>query len=333
MICCVIPTFKAKSTICDVVRAALLYADTVIVVDDACPQDSGKIVKETFSTTDRVIMIRQASNGGVGAATKTGLQKAIELGADAIIKIDADDQMDASYIPRIAAQLEARPSLALIKGTRFFDARVLRVMPKARLLGNSFLSLVAKFASGYWNILDPTNGFVAFNGAVINALNWRSFANDYFFELSVLCECGIRRAEIAEIEMPTIYGDSQSSLSIPRVLLSFPPRLLGLTMRRLLLQYFLFDINLGSLYLLLGATLCAAGAGFLAFEWVESVISNVARTTGTVMLGVLPFMMGFQLLLNALLYDVQFGPKSSRDLLYLREDRCEPALEKLQSVQ
>ena len=57
------------------------------------------------------------------------------------------------------------------------------------------------------------------------------------------------------------------------------------------------------------------GAGFAAFQWVQSITTGIPRTTGTVMLGVLPFLMGFQLLLNALLYDVQFSAKSSREVL------------------
>ncbi|HKU81161.1 MAG TPA: glycosyltransferase family 2 protein [Candidatus Tumulicola sp.] len=315
MICCIIPAYKARATICDVVRGVLPYVDKVIVVDDACPQQSGLRVEEAYSGNPSVLVFRRPKNGGVGAATKSGIRKAIELGADEIVKIDADDQMDASCIPDLARLLTANPGMALARGNRFFDPRLVGTMPKARLIGNSFLSLFAKFASGYWNILDPTNGFLAFNGSLLRAVNWARFADDYFFEISVLCEYGLKRAAIGELQMDTIYGNNPSSLSIMRVLMSFPPRLLRLALRRLAVQYFLFDVNLGSMYILFGLSLCLFGAGFLSFEWVQSILSNVPRTTGTVMLGVLPFLMGFQLLLNALLYDVQFGPKSSRELL------------------
>ena len=115
--------------------------------------------------------------------------------------------------------------------------------------------------------------------------------------------------------MASIYAKERSSLSIPRAALSFPPRLLKLFLSRLLFQYFLFDVNLGSLYIVSGTTLCFFSIAFLIFEWVQSFSTGIPRTTGTVMLGVLPFLMGFQLLLNALLYDVQFGPKSARELL------------------
>ena len=315
MICCVIPAYKARSTVCDVVRGVLPYVDSVIVVDDACPEGSGEAVEAAFRAHSRIAVIKRSRNGGVGAATKSGIERALELGADVIVKIDADGQMDVSRIPEIVSLIAADPNVALVKGNRFFDSEIVRRMPPARLFGNSWLSLFVKFASGYWNILDPTNGYLAFNGSVLPSVNWRGFADCYFFEISVVCEFGLRQAQIVEMQMETIYGDGRSSLSIPRTLLSFPPKLVRLFLRRLLMQYFLFDVNLGSLYILFGFLLCVGSAGFLAFEWAQSAVTGIPRTTGTVMLGVLPFLMGFQLLLNALLYDVQFGPRSLRELM------------------
>jgi dolichol-phosphate mannosyltransferase len=312
VICAVIPAYKASRTVCDVVRGILPYVDLVIVVDDGCPENCGRVVESAFHMHSRVEVIRRPKNGGVGAATKTGIERALFHSSDVIIKLDADDQMDAAHIPDIVALFDKDPNLALVKGNRFFDSEIVRKMPWSRLFGNSCLSLLVKFASGYWNILDPTNGYLAFNGRLLAASNWKAYSERYFFEMSVLCELGLKQAQIAEMQMGTIYGPEKSSLSIPRSILSFPPKLLRLFVRRLLLQYFLFDINLGSLYIFFGLLLCIASASFLGFEWVQSALTHIPRTTGTVMLGVLPFLMGFQLLLNALLYDVQFAAKSSR---------------------
>ncbi len=310
-----IPTYRARNTICDVVRGVLPFVSHVIVVDDACPEGSGDVVNQTFGRHPSLYLLRRPGNGGVGAAMKTGFEKALELEADVIVKIDADGQMDPTYIPGLVQLFESDPALAYVKGNRFFDSRVLSRMPALRLFGNSCLSLMAKFASGYWNILDPTNGYLAFSGHLLPAVNWRSFADCYFFEISALCEFGLKRGTIAEMEMETFYGQEPSSLSISRTLFRFPPRLAWLFVRRVLLQYYLFDINLGSLYILLGLALTGFGTGLAIFEWVQSALTGIPRTTGTVMLAVLPFLMGFQLVLNALLFDVQFSAKSSRETL------------------
>lgn len=311
---CVIPAYRAASTIVSVVAEALVYADSVIVVDDGCPEGSGEAAGEHYAGNDRVQVIMRPQNGGVGAATKTGIAAAIQSGADVIVKLDADGQMKPSYIASIRQLFLDDPSIVCIKGNRFFDESVLQVMPKIRFFGNAVLSLLAKCASGYWNAIDPTNGYLAFNAHLLKALPWQSFADSYFFEMSVLAELGLKRLPIVELEMPTIYTEAPSSLSIRRVLLEFPPRLMKLMVRRLLVQYFFFDLNLGSIYVIFGTLLTTFAVLFASYEWVESVLTHVPRSTGTVMLAVLPFLMGFQLLLNALMYDVQFAHKTHHEL-------------------
>jgi len=314
-ICCVIPAYRAATTIAAVVEDALQYADTVVVVDDGCPERSGESAIAAHGANDAVTVIRRERNGGVGAAMKTGMGAAMERGADVIVKLDADGQMDASYIHIIRDIFEADPSLVFLKGNRFFDGTVLRLMPKARLFGNAMLSLMTKSASGYWNSIDPTNGYLAFNTHFLRLLPWESFADSYFFEISVLGELGLRRLPIVELEMPTIYTSAPSSLSISRVLWEFPPKILRLILRRMILQYLVFDVNLGTLYFVLGSLLLLFGAGFGAYEWIQSVVTHIPRATGLVMLAVLPFLMGFQLVLNAFMYDVQFSPRTQHELL------------------
>ncbi|HTA38176.1 MAG TPA: glycosyltransferase family 2 protein, partial [Candidatus Acidoferrales bacterium] len=142
---CVIPAYRARETVVAVVADALEYAEVVVVVDDGCPQASGDVVEAAFPGSERVRVLRHDRNRGVGAAMKTGIGYAIDDGADAIVKIDADGQMNCSYIPLIAELFASDPSLVCIKGNRFFDSTVLKVMPKRRLLGNALLSLTAKF--------------------------------------------------------------------------------------------------------------------------------------------------------------------------------------------
>jgi glycosyltransferase involved in cell wall biosynthesis len=268
-----------------------------------------------FGASGRVVVLKLAQNGGVGKAVKAGFERALDLNAEFIVKLDADGQMDPANIPGMIAVLTEDRSVAYVKGNRFFRADVMRKMPRIRLIGNSILSLLVKFSSGYWNILDPTNGYFAFNAKALRRLEWRLFADRYYFEISILCTLGLHRAPIAEVEMAAIYAGEQSSLSIARVLWDFPRRLLAQFLQRVLLQYFIFDVNLGTLYLLFGFLLALAGVVLGAYEWAETIATQVPRATGSVMLVVVMLLIGFQLLLNALMYDVQFGPKSVRKFI------------------
>ena len=315
MIACVIPTYKAKATICQVVDNVMYYVDLVIVVDDACPQYSGDIVCSKFHNCKSVKIIKHTVNRGVGGATKTGIEKALSLGAKIIIKVDADNQMDPQYIPKIVKTFQEQLDIDYIKGDRFIDPTIIRKMPIVRLLGNSFLSLMVKFSSGYWNILDPTNGYIAFNSKILKKIDWLRLSNRYFFEIHTICMLGMVKAKIVEIGMPAIYENEKSNLNIPKILIEFPPKLFKLYFKRIFFNYFLYDFNLASIFLLSGFILVLFSTIFGCYEWIQSLISQQPRTAGTIMLAALPFMLGFQLIINALTYDVQFGLKTTKLIL------------------
>lgn len=314
MICCIIPAYKATQSVCEVVSRTIEFCDRVLVVDDRCPEGSGRLVAEHFASDSRVEVLFREKNGGVGAALKTGIERALAAGADFIIKIDADGQMDPAFIRNIVDVLESDTTIAYAKGNRFSNADVLSRMPKIRLFGNAVLSLLVKLSSGYWNLLDPTNGYIGFNARFLRAIPWSRFANRYFLEISVLCEFGLKRLRIAEIAMPTIYGEETSSLSIRRVMLEFPPRLTHYFFRRITAQYFGHDTNIGTVYLALGLLCGLFSLIYGSYEWYVSAASHTFRSTGTVMLAAAPMLVGLQLWLNALMYDVQCSSLTLREV-------------------
>jgi glycosyltransferase involved in cell wall biosynthesis len=307
MVAVVIPAYRARATIERVVRRALDVADVVIVVDDACPERCGEVVR---GLDPRAIVLRHEVNRGVGGATKTGIAEAMRLGAEYVVKLDADDQMDAAFVPEMIAALDRFPEVDMVKGNRFADPGTLRTMPAARLIGNAGLTLLIKFSSGYWTIVDPTNGFLALRTSAVREADLDALAERYFFEIDLLCTLGLQRRTIAELEMPAIYAGERSSLSVPHALMTFPPRLAARFFRRLLVNYLIVEINLGSLCGMIGIPLLIFAVLFGAHEWAVSLSSGIERPTGTIVLALLLFMTGFQLSLQALMYDVQFTPRT-----------------------
>ena len=309
MLICVIPAYRAAASLVDVIRGALPFVDYVIVVDDACPQSSGLLAERSFRGDGRVECLYHGVNRGVGAAMKTGMARALELGAQFVVKLDADGQMDPYFIPAMRDVLLMKPQVGLVKGNRFYDSSVARAMPGLRLFGNSMLTLLVRIATGLWSSIDPTNGYVMIRASNLRRVRFESLSNRYYFEISLLSALAMRRFEIAEMEMAAIYGPIPSSLNIWKTVVEFPVRLIGTFVKRLLWQYVISDMNVGSVMLVLGSILMTISLGFGSAAWIETVRSGVARTPGTVMLAFLPFITGFQLMLNALIYDVQFSPK------------------------
>ena len=148
----VVPAYRAAATLARVVERALEVVDEVIVVDDACPERCSEVLAGAPS---RVHVVRREHNGGVGAATKTGIVEALARGAEIIVKVDADDQMDTSYIPHMVAFLQRAPEIDMVKGNRFADPATLYRMPVTRLIGNAGLTFLVKFSTGYWTIFSP----------------------------------------------------------------------------------------------------------------------------------------------------------------------------------
>jgi len=302
----VIPAYKVAAHIEDVVHSIPSFIDEIIVVDDKCPQNSGTIIQRL--NLPNLTVIYHQKNMGVGAAVMSGFLKAIDNSADIIVKIDGDGQMDCSYIPKLIDPI-IKGHADYTKGNRFMDFKSLKIMPKMRLLGNSGLSFLMKAASGYWNIMDPTNGFIAINRQAILNLNTEKIAKRFFFESDMLINLNIYNMVVKDISMPAKYGNEKSSLSITKTLLEFPLMILRGFTKRVFFKYYIYDFNMASIYILLGMPMILFGFIFGVLKWINGIIYHVHNTAGTIMIAVLPIILGTLFLLQAIQIDINSVPK------------------------
>lgn len=301
----VLPAYRTASSIRAVIEQIPSDVRHVIVVDDASPDGVGTVASAIGDP--RVIVVSHGSNRGVGGAMKTGFERALQLGADIVVKLDSDGQMDPALIPEFVAPLiEGRADLA--KGNRFADLAVVSAMPPFRRAGNLVLSFLVKMASGYWSLFDPCNGYLAISRSLLEDIRRDRLADRYFFEISLLCESYRARGVVLDVDMHPRYADEVSSLSPIRSLFEFSGRLLARTARRIGFAYFLRDFNVVSVFISAGVPLMVFGVLWSAYHWYRSVATNVVATTGTVMIGTLAIILAFQLLLQAVVLDVQNEP-------------------------
>jgi glycosyltransferase involved in cell wall biosynthesis len=303
----IIPCYRVQSKVLDVIARIEGDIAAIYVVDDACPLRVGDLVEREVRDP-RVRVIRRAHNGGVGAATMTGMAAAAADGADILVKIDGDGQMDPALIPSLVGPL-LRAEADYVKGTRFFAPEYLVDMPVVRLLGNSVLSLIAKLSSGYWNIMDPTNGFIAMHATIFRLLPHDKIAERFFFESDMLFRVNLLRAQVVDVPIRAHYAGEFSNLRISRVILPFIWYHLRNAAKRIAYSYFLRDFSVGSLYLVFGIPAVLFGIIFGAYEWIVSIQTDVVASAGTVMLAALPLVMGFQLLLSFLAFDISHVPR------------------------
>jgi dolichol-phosphate mannosyltransferase len=303
----VIPAYRAAAHIADVLRGIPPFVAWIIVVDDCSPDDTATVVQAAAQRDPRIRLLCHPQNRGVGGAVLTGYNEAHRLGADIVVKMDGDGQMDPAQLPALIAPI-VRGEADYTKGNRYLHARQLRAMPLLRRIGNLGLSFLTKLASGYWNMFDPTNGYTAIHASLIPLLDTEGIARRYFFESSMLLELSLLRAVVRDVYIPARYGDETSNLSIFKSLRQFPLALTKGFCRRVWIQYFVRDFSIASLYAITGLGLLASGGVFGLVHWRWSAQNGVATPTGTVMLAALPVLLGIQLLLQAVSLDIQHQP-------------------------
>jgi glycosyltransferase involved in cell wall biosynthesis len=303
----VVPCFRVSRQIMGVLGRIGGEVDRIFVVDDACPEHTADVV-ERECTDPRVVVVRHPENRGVGGAVVTGYRAALDEDADIVVKVDGDGQMDPAFLPTIVRDIVAgRADYA--KGNRFYDLDLLRGMPKLRLFGNALLSLVNKVASGYWDVMDPTNGYTAIHRTALSRLPLDKLDCGYFFESDMLFRLSTIRAVVRDVPMAARYEDEPSSLRIGRVAVSFPGKYLRAAAKRVFYSYFLRDFNAASLQFVMAVLIGVAGIAFGVVKWIESEMTGIPATAGTVMLAALPTLISIQLLLSALHYDIVNVPR------------------------
>jgi dolichol-phosphate mannosyltransferase len=309
----VIPCFNVGAHIATVIRALPPEITWIIAVDDCSSDDTANILRELQQENAKIVYLRHERNQGVGGAMLSGFRKSLELNSAVTIKIDGDNQMDSAYIPQLVRPI-LQGAADYTKGNRFRDFQALKQMPVIRRIGNFGLSFCIKAASGYWNIFDPTNGFIAISNEMLRTINFGRIHHRFFFESSMLIELYHANCVIQEIPMKARYGLETSALSIAKTLIGFPPRLLFALLRRIILRYYLFDFNVASVYILCGLPLFLFGALYGLVNFIKYGSSHVSAPTGTVVIPTLLIILGFQLLLAAITFDVANYPKKKDTL-------------------
>lgn len=286
----------------------------ILAVDDCCPEGSAAYIRENI-LDPRVTILQNPNNLGVGGAVITGFQKALSLGADIVVKLDGDDQMDPTLITKFIQPI-ATGEADYTKGNRFYWFDGLQGMPWLRLFGNSGLSFINKLSSGYWDIMDPTNGYIAISSEMLAHLPLSKIENRYFFESDMLFRLGVLKAKVCDIPMKALYQDEKSNLSVIHSAVTFPSKYLVRTFKRILYLYFLRDFNAGSVFLAFSLPCLFIGLIYGSYKWYEATVTLLPTPVGTLFIIALLLMFGIQFLLSFIIFDVQSSP--SRNLKILR---------------
>ncbi|HHQ45163.1 MAG TPA: glycosyltransferase family 2 protein [Candidatus Altiarchaeales archaeon] len=304
----IVPAYNEGSLIAHALSKIADYADYIIVVDDGSTDDSAKTVEKISEKDKRITLIRHDANRGVGAALSTGYLKARELEADYAIVMAGDAQMDGRHIPKLLKPIVSGEA-DYVKGNRLVGSNARRGMPKFRLLGNSILTFLTKVCSGYWDIMDPQNGYTAASRQVIETIDWEGMYPRYGYPNDLLIKLNAAGFKVADANIPAVYGMEKSKIRyatyIPKVSLIL---LRGFAWR-LWEKYVIRSFHPLVLFYLMGFTLIPISiltAAYLAYLRFY-VVGGITATSA--LIPIFLFTTGLQSLFFAMLFDMEAGKK------------------------
>lgn len=222
----IVPAFNEEKLIGKVISTMPVFVDKIIVVNDGSSDKTEEVVAKFIRSQDRIILINHFKNEGLGKSLIDGYLKSLELGIDVIAVMAGDAQMDPADLPKVIAPIINRQA-NYVKGNRLLTDFEDQKMPKFRFIGNSFLTLLTKFATGYWHLIDPQCGYTAISREALKSIDIKKMTKRYGYNAHLLYLLNMKNQKVKDVEVKPVYGEAKSKIKLG----SYVPRTTGLLLK------------------------------------------------------------------------------------------------------
>jgi glycosyltransferase involved in cell wall biosynthesis len=237
-----VPAYKEERFIADVIGYMPDFVDKIIVVNDGSPDDTGRIIDECAKTNSRVHPVHHESNQGLGQSLIDGYLEAKTLGMDIVAVMAGDGQMSPNDLETVVRPIVSGRA-DYVKGNRLLRDEVIDRMPRHRLIGNAFLSLLSKFATGYWKSMDPQCGYTAISARALSRIPIKKMIKGYGYNAHILNMLNLANQRVAEVEVEPVYRDETSYIKLRSYIPTVSRLLVRLFWRRLFRKYVVRDFH------------------------------------------------------------------------------------------
>jgi len=302
----VVPAYNEKRLIGETLSSIPSLVDQIIVVNDASTDNTAQTVREKAKDDRRICLLEHEANQGVGGAIATGYKKALELEMDVTVVMAGDGQMDPKDFMNIIGPI-VDGSTEYSKGNRLFYGDAWRMIPRYRYLGNSFLSLLTKIASGYWHIADSQSGYTAISLIALKRLNLDHIYRGYGMPNDLLIKLNQYDFRVRDVHIRPVYNKGEKS---GIRLIRFIPRISWLLFKgfwhRLFFKYVIKDFHPLIFFYILGVLLFPVGLIFgLYLIYYRILVGPVASTSA--LFASFLFISGLQSLFFAMWFDMEYN--------------------------
>ncbi len=303
----VVPAYNEALLIGRVLSTMPDFVDRIIVVNDASTDKTADVVRAHRAfESGRIALLHHESNKGVGAAIVTGYRRALEMGLDVAVVMAGDAQMDPDDLPRILDPIAAGEA-DYVKGNRLFRGESWKMIPRVRYLGNAFLSLLTKIASGYWHIADSQSGFTAITATALRRINLEEIYTRYGMPNDILIRLNVANFRVRDVSVRPIYDiGERSGIRLHSVV----PRIAWLLWRgflwRLKEKYVIRDFHPLLFFYLMGLVLTPVGLGLGVWAVLHRLLVGPIAPTTAIFAAFL-FISGCQSLFFAMWFDLDYN--------------------------
>ena len=253
----IVPAYNEESLIGKTLKGIPLEVDRIVVIDDGSTDNTRAVLAENVDP--RILVIQHAQNQGLGQALATGYRHALaESSIDIWVVMAGDNQMDPHDLPKLVGPIIDRRAM-YVKGNRLFYPSVWRIMPTHRYIGNAVLTLLTKFATGYFHLLDPQCGYTAIHRDAIQFLNLDHPHKGYGYNASLLMQLNIYNVPVVDVPVRPVYGEAISKIRLSRYIPKVSWLLFRSFVYRIIMKYIIRDFHpVGLAYLTLCGTVPVA---------------------------------------------------------------------------
>ena len=302
----VVPAYNEELLIAKVIDSMPGFVDHIVVVDDCSSDLTVAKVEDLLATVPRLVLLQHEENRGVGAAIATGYIWARDNQIAVTAVMAADFQMDPEDLPRIVEPV-CRDECDYTKGNRLFRGESWDMIPRYRYIGNSFLSLFTKIASGYWHIADSQSGYTAISLAALQRIKLENIYPRYGMPNDLLIKLNIGHFRVRDISIRPVYNvGEKSGIKVRKVMFTIPRLLIKGFFRRLFEKYVIRDFHPLLFFYLMGMTLAPIGFVFGFYLLLIRVFGICVAPTSALFAAFL-FITGLQSLFFAMWFDMEYN--------------------------
>lgn len=299
----VVPAYNEELLIGPTLDTMPGCVDRIYVVDDCSTDQTPARIGEHSARDPRIVSLRHETNSGVGAAIVTGYTAALADGMEIVAVMAGDNQMDPAFLPKLLDPIiDGKADYAV--GNRLINPEFRKDMSRWRFFGNAALTLLTKIASGYWQLMDPQNGYTAISRRALETIPLDAVYPRYGYCNDILVRLNVYGFRVKNVPHPARYGLEQSGIRYGRYIVRLSGLLLKDFLWRMKTKYVLMGFHPLVFYYFFGAIFAVLGllVGIYAlhFKFVQGYPIFVPAV-----ISILVFGLGAQFLLFAMLFDMQ----------------------------